>query len=198
VSDQLRRLGALRAIAIVILAAAASVATLSASGLSVGATEEPVVTVRPQLPVAAAATAPPRVRDRGRRHRSAATVARPDRKRCRPVNGVVFTVSAGTSCPTQLKRRRSGGISGRLRQAARRPRVTPPTQKPAPNAAPAAPTKPTSAVRGQTPTMTATPSNGAAPVAPSGGTPAPAPGTDTTASGADAPKTASRTKDEPR
>jgi hypothetical protein len=124
-NDQLRRLGALRAITTVIVAAAAAALGLSLSGLSVGGGQEPAVaTVRPQLRApATSALATGAHNARSQRRSRAAAPSRPQRKRCRPVDGVTFTVSVGTRCPKPLKGRPQPHISARLRKAASRPRL---------------------------------------------------------------------------
>jgi len=119
-SNELRRLGAIRATIVVVIAAAVGALGLSFSGLSVAGGRHAVATVAPEVarPAPALASAPGRTAPR--RHRAHA--ASPRRKHCPPVNGVEFTVSVDLPCPKPLKGGDAPHLSARLRRAASRPR----------------------------------------------------------------------------
>jgi hypothetical protein len=120
-SEEFQRLGAVRGVLVVVVAAIVAVLALSFSGMSVAAPDHAVATVRPEVPAAALAAGPaPRRAAAGHRRRRRAA---PRRKRCRPVAGVSFTVTMAQRCPKPLKHAGSGPhLPAKLRRAASRPR----------------------------------------------------------------------------
>jgi hypothetical protein len=129
-SSQFHRVGTLRAALIVLGGAIVAVLALSLSGLSVAATEGAVATVSPHVDAPAAVPLAPAPR-RALRH--SRVTAQPKRKRCRPVDGMTFTVSASARCPRPLKTAHLPHLSARLRKAASRRRPTA-NAEPAPTA----------------------------------------------------------------
>jgi hypothetical protein len=127
-SSQFHRVGTLRAALIVLGGAIVAVLALSLSGLSVAATEGPVATVSPHVDAPAAVPPGPAPR---RPLRHSRVTAQPKRKRCRPVDGLTFTVSASARCPRPLKTAHLPHLSARLRKVASRRRPTA-TAEPAP------------------------------------------------------------------
>jgi hypothetical protein len=131
---ELHRLGPVRAAAIVVLGAVAAIAGFALSGLSVTARSHAVATVRPDVPAARIAAAPALGRRAASRPRRGAVA--PRRRRCRPVDGITFTVTVGERCPRRLKRRSHPHISAQLRRAASRPRPQRPAAAPGKSPAP--------------------------------------------------------------
>jgi hypothetical protein len=141
VTAELQRLGALRATLIVAAAAAVAISALALSGLS-AAPASPTATIRPvtvQSPGVSATAEQRHRRPRARGHRHAAFAAT-RKKRCAPMAGVTFTVSAGVACPRLAGSETPAGIPPnalvRLRRAVGRRRAS--AKEPSERAEPAA------------------------------------------------------------
>jgi hypothetical protein len=125
-STQFQRVGAVRAALIVLGGAIVAILGLSSSGLSVGGPERPLASVSPQVNASTAVAIAVRVPSAAPRRavRRSGITAQPKRKRCRPVDGVMFTVSARARCPRPLKTARRPHGSALLRKAASRSQPT--------------------------------------------------------------------------